>query len=29
LQAKAGLKLRIQDFEVQSAILRQRRLTDF
>ena len=29
LQAKAGLKLKIQDFEVQSAILRQRRLTDF
>ncbi len=29
LQAKAGLKLRIHDFEVQSAILRQRRLTDF
>ena len=29
LQAKTGLKLRIQDFEVQSAILRQRRLTDF
>ncbi|HJH27423.1 MAG TPA: hypothetical protein C5S37_11850 [Methanophagales archaeon] len=29
LQANAGLKLRIHDFEVQSAILRQRRLTDF
>jgi len=29
LQAKEGIKLRIQDFEVQSAILRQRRLTDF
>jgi len=29
LQAKVGIKLRIQDFVVQSAILRQRRLTDF
>jgi len=29
LQAKAGLKLRIRDFEVQSVILRQKKLTDF
>jgi len=29
LQAKTGMRLRISDFEVQSAILRQKRLTDF
>lgn len=29
LQAKEGLKLGIHDFEVQSVILRQKRLTDF
>jgi hypothetical protein len=29
LQAKTGLKLAIRDFEVQSVILRQKKLTDY
>lgn len=29
LQAKTGMKLRIRDFETQSVILRQKKLTDF